>query len=130
MKMIRKAIMLITVAGFIILLIAALTNPTKEEHKNAVSKKVNAYMRQEANKNREEESLFEKAGEEAGLALGSALIDKILDYAVDRDNYIIVSFTTLTWEGEDRIIGIGLFGKVIILEDLENIINNRKIAAY
>ena len=118
------------IPGFaaLLLLIAVLTNPNSETHKEAVRKELKAYFQQEMDEQKKQsattdENDWAEAGEAFGNIFATALIDKLVDGAVSSDNYVLFSLTKVTWEGQEKNIGFGAFGNVWIsnkLKDLKN----------
>ena len=100
-------------------IIAVLTNPNKENHKEAIKDKFSQHLQ-----NTMKESLgntdtgIEQAGQALGLVIGTALADTFIDKLISSDNYLFFSTTKLNWEGKSKIIGIGAFGNVFISKQL------------
>nr|WP_315247648.1 DUF4359 domain-containing protein [uncultured Flavobacterium sp.] len=107
----------------IIILIAVLTNPSNEEHKQAVKSVINQVVQNSISKN---ESDMEKLG----VLFGSSLAENLIENSVTRDNYILFSITKITWRGESKSIGYGLFGNVLLSEKVKNAFNNNEINKY
>ena len=74
----------IIIIGFIIVALMA-TNPSTEEHKEAVKEKISAAFEN----NNSDGNAFRKLGEQLGQTIGMALIDKM----IKRENYLIFSIT-------------------------------------
>lgn len=72
-----------------------------------------------ANKLSESEGQWQKAYSTLGMVLGSAIIDKTVDYIVTADDFILFSFTKATWQGETKVIVFGVFGNVYISRQLD-----------
>lgn len=107
----------------IIILIAVLTNPSNEEHKQAVKSVVNEVVQNSISEN---ESDLGKLG----VLFGSSLAENLIENSVTRDNYILFSITKFTWKGESKSIGYGLFGNVFLSEKVKNAFNNNEINNY
>ncbi|WP_269235731.1 DUF4359 domain-containing protein [Flavobacterium flavigenum] len=107
----------------IILLIAVFTNPSNEEHKQAVKSVINQVVQNSISEN-------ESDMERLGVLFGSSLAEKIIENSVMRDNYILFSITKITWKGESKSIGYGLFGNVFLSEKVKNAFNNNEINSY
>lgn len=107
----------------IIILIASITNPSIEEHKQAVKSEVNKLVQNTVTKSKSDmESL--------GILLGSSLAVKFVENSVSRDNYILFSVTKFSWESESRNIGYGVFGNVFISEKVKESFNNKSNNDY
>lgn len=100
---------LVVIIIALILLVAVLTNPNPERHREAVKTKLNAYMQQTMKDNGSETE-----GQAFGALIGGALIDRMVETVVSTDSYLIFSTTKVTWEGKTRVIGFGVFGNVYI----------------
>jgi len=85
----------------IILLVAALTNPGLTQHKDAVKGKIISYIKKRAG-----------AGGGFGALLAEAMVQQTVNGIVTNDNYLFFSLTKINWEGDSRIVGLGLFGNV------------------
>jgi len=93
----------------LVLLVAIFTNPDLERHKEILKSEIHAYMQKEIKNNTSE--MPEQA---LGALLGGALIDRMVDSIVSTDNYLVFSTSKITWEGQSRIVGFGVFGNVFI----------------
>ena len=104
------------VIGFILVALMA-TNPSTEEHKEAIKEKVSAAFEN----NNSNGNAFQKLGEQLGQTIGMALIDKM----IKRDNYLLFSLTKskfLNNNEEEKIVGLGILGKVYLRDEFsENI---------
>ena len=95
----RKYIIIFT--AVLILLVAALTNPNLAYHKDAVKTKITTYLHKRAGD-----------GGAFGALLAEAMVQQTVNGIVSRDNYLFFSLTQINWEGDSRIVGLGLFGNV------------------
>lgn len=119
----KKNYLFFTITG-VITLIAILTNPNQDRHKEVIKNKLNSYMQKSMKQNQTKtDNEWGQAGETLGMMLGDALIDKIIDNIVSTDNYVLFSTTKISWEGETKIIGIGAFGNVFITSKLDDAMN-------
>lgn len=108
----------------LISLIAVLTNPNQDRHKEVVKNKLNLYLQKSmkeefADRNNE----AEKSGQAIGMMLGVVLVNQIIDNLVSTDNYVLFSMTKITWDGKTKVIGIGAFGNVYLTGKLDNALN-------
>ncbi|MBD3581738.1 DUF4359 domain-containing protein [Flavobacterium selenitireducens] len=120
-----KSKYLIPAAAAFLLLLAVLTNPGSETHKESVRAELKAYFKQEmsARESTTDENDWAKAGEAFGNIFATALIDRLVDNAVTSENYVLFSLTKVTWEGKEKNVGFGAFGNVWLsskLRDLKN----------
>lgn len=115
----KKTLTLTTV--FLIVIIAVLTNPSKETHVEVLRTKFNILMQQSlVEKSNKSDSENEDIGKALGLMIGGAFVDGMLNNIVSVDNYVLFSITKITWDGETKKIGIGAFGNVFLSERLES----------
>jgi hypothetical protein len=95
------------IIGFILVALMA-TNPSTEEHKEAVKEKVSAAIEN----NNSNGNAFQKLGQTIGIAL----IDKM----IKRENYLIFSITKvklLDIYKNEKVVGYGILGKVYLTND-------------
>jgi hypothetical protein len=119
----KKNYLFIIITGAITL-IAILTNPNQDRHKEVIKNKLNTYMQESMKQNlTKTDNEWEQAGQALGMMLGGALVDKIIDNLVSTENYILFSTTKISWEGETKIIGIGAFGNVFTTSKLDDTMN-------
>jgi hypothetical protein len=109
-----------------VLLIAALTNPTPERHKEALKLKFIASMQKSMHDNASSlGSDATNAGEAIGSLIGGAFIDGIVNNVVSTDNYVLFSITKVNWEGKTRTVGVGAFGNVFLSKEIDSILDRR-----
>ena len=103
----------------VIVLIAIFTNPSTEEHKQAVKSVVNEVVQNSISENSSDM-------ENIGVLLGSSLIDNLVENSITRDNYILFSITKISWKDKSRNIGYGLFGNVFLSEKVKEAFKEQK----
>ena len=99
------------VIGFILVALMA-TNPSTDEHKEAVKIKVSAAFEN----NNSDGNTFQKLGEQLGQTIGMALIDKM----IKRENYLLFSLTKskfLDYDEKEKVVGLGILGKVYLRDE-------------
>jgi len=107
----QSQISLIVIAFILVALMA--TNPSTEEHKEAIKKEIFKAIESDGNSNS-----AEQLGEKIGEAFGGAIIDNM----VERDNYILFStvktksILTVTNDIPSKILSFGIFGNVFMLK--------------
>jgi hypothetical protein len=116
--------LIITLIIIAIAIIAAITNPDKERHTEVVKSKVIASMQKALHEDANAKQEDAVVGEALGLMIGGFLIDQFLESNLSVENYIFLSITKLTWQGESRTIGIGAFGNVFITPEFDKAIND------
>lgn len=107
----------------LILIVAAISNPSSEVHKETIKTKLNAYIQKSMSKENSSDDELGAAGNAFGMMLGGFIVDKIVDHMVSTNNYILFSTTQINWEGESKTIGIGAFGNVFITGQLDEALN-------
>ena len=98
---------IIIILGFFALALMA-TNPSIEDHRQAVLEKMKEKISTESTNS----SQWEKVGENIGMAIGQ----RIIESAVSRKNYILFSVTKISNMEETKNIGLGIFGNVWIVD--------------
>lgn len=113
--------MKILVALGIVIIVAVLTNPKLMDHKEALKSAVGtAFTEAMADEIRKGGNSYQAVGTALGLNLGMTLLDNFINNMVTVDNYIVVSFTRVTFDGNSRIVGWGAFGNVWISDEVGN----------
>ena len=101
-------------------LILILTNPNQGSHKDAVKLKFNAFMQKKMDeKNSEGENGGISVTGQLGMMFGSSIIDRLVETTVSCDNYLLFSLTTITFDGESKVLGLGILGNVIISDKVD-----------
>lgn len=114
---------IILIVFAVIILAALLTNPSSEEHKQAVKSVINQVVQNSISENGSDM-------EKLGILFGSSLAEKLIENSVTRDNYVVFSITKITWQGKSKSIGYGLFGNVFLSEKVNKAFNNNEIKNY
>ena len=121
----KKNQILLILIGFILVALMA-TNPSTEEHKEAVMEKVSAAIEI----NNSNGNAFRKINEQLGQTIGKALIDK----EIKRENYFIFSiikakylFNPPTSSINQKKVGIGILGNVYLSDLFSNRISEKII---
>lgn len=100
----------------LILVVAFITNPNEEKHKDVMKSRVFEVVGSN--------SLFlENATDLLGYE-SNTVIDQLVDSYVSSDNYFLFSTTNVTWQGQTRTIGLGIFGNVFIPDKVDEMIKN------
>jgi hypothetical protein len=113
----KKNWTIIITLGIIILF--AITNPSSEEHKEAVKLKVNSFVQNSYKSTDDSENKLESAGYNLGVLLGNSIVDKFIENAISRDSYIVFSITKANWQGKSKAIGYGFLGNVFLSNELD-----------
>lgn len=105
------------VFGAIVLFIAVSLNPNKERHQENVKSIFMKSIQKDMSESMTNGNDLEIAGSSLGAALAINVIDQLIKTSVTRDNYFIFSMTRLTWEGESRIVAIGVLDEIYVFDD-------------
>ena len=106
----------------IVVLISIFTNPSVEDHKQAVKTVINQFA---------QESLSEDDNmQNLGVLLGSSLAQNLIENSITRDNYLVFSITKATWKGETKSIGYGVFGNVFLSEKIKESLDRQQSEPY
>ena len=100
----------------IILIVAALTNPSQEKHKEVVKNKLNSHMQQSITNN---PKINTGLGHALGGAIFGGLVNGVVEIIVSRENYVLFSTTKINWAGQTKVIGVGAFGYVYVTRELD-----------
>lgn len=95
-------------------------NPTSVEHKLILKDKMREYLNTEIDKIQlDNDNKFAQLGASLGAAFGGVIVDKFIDENVVVDDYYLFSITNVRWEGKIKMVGVGIFGKVILHPDID-----------
>lgn len=99
---------IISILVGLIFSILAITNPSEQEHRNAV---VNQFIEQI-----DKDKVSSRSDEEVQyIGFGIQIVTNSL---VHRENYVIFSLTKISYQGESRLLGYGVLGRVYIDENI------------
>lgn len=104
----------------LVAIVAIFTNPNPERHKEVVKNKIYQYLHKPMledvanSKNRREEMVLALE-----MLLGSTVIDKIIENAVNSENYLLFYTTKISFDGTRKTIGYGIFGNVYLAKELD-----------
>ena len=96
----------------IILILACITNPNEEAHKNALKARAHSIMSEIVT---EQRNTMSSAVWQLG---GSQLVDGFIDSNLSIDNYYLFSIPKIRWNEKSYPIGFGAFSKVYITKEL------------
>lgn len=113
----------------LLILLAVITNPRQEEHKEAVKAKFNTYLQKSMSKNLSEaDDEWKNAGQALGMLIGGSLVDVLTSNIVTTDNYVLFSTTKMTWEGETKVVGVGILGNVFLSSKIDKALDEGLLA--
>ncbi|WP_437919373.1 DUF4359 domain-containing protein [Sphingobacterium sp. LRF_L2] len=96
-----------SLSTIVLMLVAFFTNPSNEQHEEAVRIKALELLQQHTGKNNDNNVL------NLGVQLfGNTLVDQFMKNHIHVQNYYLFSVTKVTWEDKEQIIGLGMFKKV------------------
>lgn len=100
-----------------VIIIAVITNPDEKRHKEVLMNEIKPEMIQSLTGEKEIEKLNNL--DAISFMFSATFVEKFVDNFISTDNYVLFSLTKATWEGETKTIGVGLFGNVFLLKDLD-----------
>ena len=106
----KKLLFLILIVGVVILM--ALTKPDKKAHKEAMMKAIAEYVDDKA----EDSGLGNNVLTDLGKDLVRSTISLAMDLKLKLDDYFVANATHIRLNGEDKMLSLGLFGKVITFD--------------
>ena len=106
----KKLLILILIVGVVILM--ALTKPDKKAHKEAMMKAIAEYVDDKA----EDSGLGNNVLTDLGKGLVRSTISLAMDLKLKLDDYFVANATHIRLNGEDKMLSLGLFGKVITFD--------------
>ena len=106
----KKLLILILIVGVVILMV--LTKPDKKAHKEAMMKAIAEYVDDKA----EDSGLGNNVLTDLGKGLVRSTISLAMDLKLKLDDYFVANATHIRLNGEDKMLSLGLFGKVITFD--------------
>lgn len=115
-KFLLFVLLLVTITG-----ICIVTCPDKESHSTALKEAMNMALTEE----------FSDGGSDAevvmfGSMIGTGLGGLVIDNLLKVDNYFVCSVGSITYDGETKVVSIGVLNHVFtpILEDIKTVIRD------
>jgi hypothetical protein len=106
--------------SFLSIAVLIYTNPSEENHLQTVKLKLKMSMNKKMSSDINlSNNSFNSIGKGLGMILGDALIDRLTENFVFRQNFVIFSLTKVNFKGEDKIIGFGILGNIFITDRIE-----------
>lgn len=119
-KNIMKTKYILAIIGAIAL-IAIFTNPSNDDHKEAVKNELNSILQKNI---KQESTETDGALQTISLMLGGVILDSFVDNIVRSENYILFSITKMSLGSDVKVVGIGAFGNVFISDKIEEAIED------
>ena len=123
----KKIIALIILIG--IVLLAAITCPDAEAHKNAIvnvmSDTVDDKISEELNG--DDGNIISNGLASIGSMFAGKIIDSVVDTKLHVDNYVVFSLGKIHWEKEDKVVSVGVFNQIYTFsqEDIEKLLREQ-----
>lgn len=112
MKNLIKTILVLGIIAGIMLF----TCPEKEKHVDKVTKEFVHMAQEDVGANSSNAGIVEEIiGEAIGSSISESLIHLYVKNTLKVDDYKVVTVGKMTYEGDDRIVTIGAFGRVFSL---------------
>jgi len=110
---------------FVLLLIVAvaafITNPSEDDHKDAVKEKFGEAMKESMGSATTD---FEKLGQDIGMVFGGALKDQLVESMLISENYYVFSLSKVRWMGEEKLVSVGAFRYVFVSNKVKKVFKN------
>lgn len=123
----KKIIALIILIG--IVLLAAITCPDAEAHKNAIvnvmSDTVDDKISEELNG--DDGNIISNGLASIGSMFAGKIIDSVVDSKLHVDNYVVFSLGKIHWEQEDKVVSVGVFNQIYTFskEDIQKVLHEQ-----
>lgn len=108
----------------VIILVGVVTCPQKDAHQDALMKLVNIALDTELSQKASSEE--EKGWALLGSMIGSSIAELVIDNKLVIDNYFVYSIGRIVFEGEEKVVSVGLFNHVFTMSEdkLKNELEN------
>ena len=103
-----------------IIIIAVITNPSQQRHREVVKEKFTQILQKSINHNDKKEG-WENTLDMFGDVLSSVVIDQLVNNSISSNNYLIFSVTNILQGGKSSAIGLGIFGNVILSNKIDEL---------
>lgn len=117
-KEMKKSYLPLAIIGLIIL-VAVLTNPSEEKHKEIIQKEWISYMH---------DFIYTDDEDELRQAFRAMFAEAAANYIITNvastTNYVLLSTTEVVLNGEHKFVGIGFFGNVFIFGLDQDLVEN------
>ena len=95
------------------------SNPSLEDHQNAVKEKISKIIKSQMPTDEKTTSTLGEIGTAIGTLFGNSLLEGIAKEVVKKKDYFFFSLTSVEYNGNEKVIGIGILGNVHISEEVE-----------
>ena len=90
-----------------------------EDHQNAVKEKISKIIKSQIPTDEKTTSTVGEIGTAIGTLFGNSVLESIAKEVVKKKDYFFFSLTSVEYNGYNKVIGIGIMGKVHISEEVE-----------
>ena len=90
-----------------------------EDHQNAVKEKISKIIKSQMPTDEKTTSTLGEIGTAIGTLFGNSLLEGIAKEVVKKKDYFFFSLTSVEYNGNEKVIGIGILGNVHISEEVE-----------
>ena len=97
------------------LLVLMVSNPNKQDHKEAIKTEVTTAITKLADRNNQDNDIFSMGLKMLTNLFASSTVDATLDQILNYHNYLICSSTDVTFDGEQHKVSYGILGHVFTL---------------
>lgn len=109
-KLLLLILILVAITG-----ICVVTCPDKASHTAALKEVLNTALTEELSSSESDDAGLVMLGSMIGTGLGGLVIDNMLKV----DNYFVCSIGTITYDGETRVVSIGVLNHVFTPDEKE-----------
>lgn len=109
-KLLLLILILVAITG-----ICVVTCPDKASHTDALKEVLNTALTEELSSRESDDAGLVMLGSMIGTGLGGLVIDNMLKV----DNYFVCSIGTITYDGETRVVSIGVLNHVFTPDEKE-----------
>jgi hypothetical protein len=95
------------------------SNPSLEDHQNAVKEKISKIIKSQIPTDEKTTSTVGEIGTAIGTLFGNSVLESIAKEVVKKKDYFFFSLTSVEYNGYNKVIGIGIMGNVHISEEVE-----------
>jgi hypothetical protein len=110
---------------FLLLFVAAITNPKQEFHKSNIKTRVYKELNIDTIPKATNNNIFDYFSE-IGNSFGKSMVDNAVDSLLQVDDYYFFSLTKVAYQGQTKIIGIGAFNQIFLFVNLKELIEEQK----
>lgn len=118
-----KSTTFILTAFGLIVVIAAVTNPSAQTHKETVRSELMDHIQKKMSETNSPDDP-EQTGQLFGTLVANTLVGRVVDSAITSDDYVLFSLTKAKWNGDEKNIGFGAFGNVWLSEKVNDALNH------